>query len=166
MTVGVSWSYAADGAILSLLIPILSALIAATLLKERLSVLRVMSLLLGVCGVLLLAPGGSSAMMGASIHPFAGNLLIAAGSLGSAFYNVYSKRLLDRFSSLEILFFSYLATVLAGLPMLMAFEPDCLVRMAHFDLTRWTAFSYLAIFFYGVSMVLRLSLQAMPDRLR
>jgi drug/metabolite transporter (DMT)-like permease len=154
MTVGVSWSLASDGAILSLLIPILSAPIAAWLLHERLTTLRLVCLLFGLTGMLFLSPVSRTAPAGGATHALAGDLLITAGCLGSAFYNVYSKRLLENFSDLEILLFSYLATSIFGLPMLMVFDPHCLARLARFNAQQWEAFAYLALVFYGVSMVL------------
>lgn len=154
MTLGVSWSLASNGAILSLLIPILSALIATWLLRERLTILRLVSLLLGIAGVLMLSPIQRSGTLAGSAHPLTGNLLIAAGCLGSAFYNVYSKRLLDRFSDIEILFFSYLAAAAFGLPMLIVFDPNCLAELGRFHASAWAAFSYLAIVLYGLSMLL------------
>jgi drug/metabolite transporter (DMT)-like permease len=102
--------------------------------------------------VILLSPLPRFNASVATMHPFAGNLLITAGCLGSAFYNVYSKRLLDRFSDLEILFFSYLAAAVVGLPMLVLFAPHCLVELTHFRASNWGAFGYLAIILYGVSM--------------
>lgn len=154
MTVGVTWSLAANGAILSMLIPILSALMATWLLKERLTALRIGSLLLGISGVVLLVPTHAAAGGGAPARALAGNLFIAAGCLGSAFYNVYSKRLQGQFSDLNILFFSYLTTTLFSAPILAFVEPNCLLRVAHFDSMRWFAFGYLSIFMYGISMVL------------
>jgi drug/metabolite transporter (DMT)-like permease len=153
MTLGVSWSLASDGAILSLLIPLLTAPIAAWLLRERLTTLRVASLFLGLAGMLFLSPIPHITSAGAS-HPLAGNLLITAGCLGSAFYNVYSKRLLSHFSDLEILLFSYLATSIFGLPMLILFDPRCLAELAGLSLGSWAAFAYLALVLYGLSMVL------------
>jgi drug/metabolite transporter (DMT)-like permease len=154
MTLGVSWSTASNGVILSLLIPIFGALIAVWLLRERLSPLRIATLLLGVAGVYLLSPFHVRTGSGTQTHQLAGNLLIATGCLGSAFYNVYSKRLLDYFSGIEILFFSYLSTTLFSLPVLFVFEPHCLGNLAQLTLVQWTAFGYLAVFLYGVSMVL------------
>jgi len=154
MTLGVSWSLASDGAILSLLIPILSAFIATWLLRERLTSLRLGCLLLGLTGIFFLSPLPRTAALGSASHPLAGNLLITAGCIGSAFYNVYSKRLLSRFSDLEILLFSYLATSIFGLPMLFVFDPHCLQELARLSAPRWAAFVYLAFVLYGVSMVL------------
>jgi drug/metabolite transporter (DMT)-like permease len=153
MTVGVSWSLASNGAILSLMIPILSAPIAAWLLRERLTPLRLCSLLLGLTGMLFLSPVSRTAAAADATHPLAGNLLITAGCLGSAFYNVYSKRLLASFTDLEILLFSYLATTVFGLPFLTIFDPQCLVELSGFKTRQWEAFAYLALVFYGLSMV-------------
>jgi drug/metabolite transporter (DMT)-like permease len=154
MTLGVSWSTASNGAILSLLIPIFGATIAVWLLRERLSTLRAGALLLGLAGVFLMSPRHGPAGLGTRTHALAGNLLIAIGCLGSAFYNVYSKRLLDYFSGMEILFFSYLSTTAFSLPVLFLFEPHCLSNLAHLTVKQWAALGYLAIFFYGISMVL------------
>jgi drug/metabolite transporter (DMT)-like permease len=153
MTLGVNWSTASNGAILSLLIPIFGALIAVRLLRERLTGLRIGALLLGFAGVLLLSP--LQRLSGREIHirEVAGNLLIAIGCLGSAFYNVYSKRLLQHFSGLETLFFSYLSTTIFSLPILFATEPHCLDSLRHLELPQWVAFAYLVIFLYGLSMV-------------
>jgi drug/metabolite transporter (DMT)-like permease len=153
MTLGVSWSTASNGAILSLLIPIFGALIAVWLLRERLSTLRVGALLLGLAGVFLMSPLHRASGSGTRLHELVGNLLIATGCLGSAFYNVYSKRLLNYFSGLEILFFSYLSTTAFSLPVLFTLEPHCLSSLAHLTATQWAAFEYLAIFLYGLSMV-------------
>jgi drug/metabolite transporter (DMT)-like permease len=163
MTLGVSWSTVSNGAILSLLIPIFGALIAVWLLRERLSPLRVGALLLGLAGVFLLSPLHDFARTGNRSHELAGNLLIATGCLGSAFYNVYSKRLLDYFSGIETLFFSYLSTTAFSLPVLFVLEPHCLSRLSHLTLMQWGAFGYLAVFFYGVSMVLFLRALATVD---
>jgi drug/metabolite transporter (DMT)-like permease len=154
MTLGVSWSTAANGAILSLLIPIFGALIAVWLLRERLSLLRIGTLLLGLAGVFLLSPLHRIFVPGTKNHQLAGNLLIALGCLGSAFYNVYSKRLLEYLSGLEALFFSYLSTTIFSVPILFALEPHCLHRLVHLGSTQWAAFIYLSVFLYGISMVL------------
>lgn len=162
MTLGVSRSHASNGAILSMLIPTLSAVLAVRLLHERLTHLRLASLLFGIAGVLLLSwnlPVTATAIISGGAHSsgfrgFEGNLLIAAGCLGSAFYNVYSKRLLKDFSELEILFFSYLAAALCGLPLLAFFTPRCLFDLAHLGMPLWLALGYLAFGLYGLSMVL------------
>jgi drug/metabolite transporter (DMT)-like permease len=154
MTLGVTWSTASNGAILSPLIPIFGALIAVWLLRERLTTFRIAALLLGLAGVLLLSPLHPTAGSGTMSHELAGNFFIVAGCLGSAFYNVYSKRMLAYFSGLEILFFSYLSTTIFSLPVLFVIEPHSLNQLLRLTFVQWMAFAYLAVFLYGVSMVL------------
>jgi drug/metabolite transporter (DMT)-like permease len=154
MTLGVSRSFAANGAILTLLIPILSALFASLLLRERLTLLRVSALLLGLVGVIFLSPPHWSPSTGpALIRGFTGNLLIVCGCMGSAFYNVYSKRLLTDFSEVDVLFFSYLTATIFSIPLLVALDPRCLFCFRTFTLREWGAFIFLTIFMYGVSML-------------
>ena len=82
-----------------------------------------------------------------------GNLLILAGCLGSAFYNVYCKGLLRRFQEIEILIFSYLTASAASIPLLIWVEPFHFSQLAALDWRGWLAFAFLAIFMYGLSMV-------------
>jgi drug/metabolite transporter (DMT)-like permease len=154
MTIGVKMSLASNGAILSMLIPILTAVIATLLLREKLLPLRMGALILGLVGVALLSPIPIGATGAAGGQAMEGTFLIALGCLGSAFYNVYSKRLLDRFSGGDVLFFSYLAATVFSLPVLVGVErqwPQELVRLSR---TEWAAFGYLAVFLYGVSMII------------
>ncbi len=55
MTWGISLSLASNGAVLNLLIPVFSAVLASVLLHERITRLRVLALLLGLAGVLFMS---------------------------------------------------------------------------------------------------------------
>ena len=55
MTWGVSKSLASNGAILNLLIPVISAVLASLMLEERIMLLRVASLGIGLFGVVLMS---------------------------------------------------------------------------------------------------------------
>lgn len=158
MTLGISQSLASNGAILSMLIPVLSALLAVQLLGERLTRLRIASLLLGAGGALLLSWPFPRTAVASSLaigpHGLLGNLLIALGCLGSAFYNVYSKSLLEHFSELEILIFSYLPAAVCGTPLLAIFSPRCIADLARLSPHAWLTLGFLTIGLYGLSMVL------------
>jgi drug/metabolite transporter (DMT)-like permease len=154
MTWGISRSLASNGAILNLLIPVFSAVLASIMLRERLSRLRVMCLLIGLVGVLLLSVTDlrESSFFGTTY--LFGNALILGGCAGSSFYNVYCKGLLVRFREVEILVFSYITASLVSLPVLAHQEPEALRLLAELSWRGWLAFGYLAIFMYTVSMLL------------
>ncbi len=154
MTWGISKSLASNGAILNLLIPVISAVLASLMLKERITLLRIASLTIGLIGVLLMStPDLKQASFG-KMQFFAGNLLILCGCLGSSFYNVYCKGLMQRFTEIEILIFSYITASFASLPLLIWVEPFSFRAFRSFDWQSWAAFAFLALLMYGASMLL------------
>jgi len=154
MTWGVSKSLASNGAILNLLIPVISAVLASLMLKERITLLRVAALLIGLLGVVLMSVSDWKQASFGQMRFLAGNLLILCGCLGSSFYNVYCKGLMRRFSEIEILIFSYVTASAASLPLLIWAEPFSFRSFQRFDWQSWTAFAFLALFMYGASMLL------------
>lgn len=153
MTWGISKSLASNGAILNLLIPVISAVLASIMLGERLSRLRVLCLVIGLVGVLMMSSADLRELSLLGQSYLAGNLLILTGCCGSAFYNVYCKGLLERYGEVEILIFSYITASLASLPLLVWAEPFDFHLLAELDARACLAFGFLAVFMYGVSML-------------
>lgn len=154
MTWGISKSLASNGAVMNLMIPVFTAVLASILLHERMTRLRWGSLLIGLFGVLLLSTGDLRESSFGHLEHLTGNLLILGGCLGSSFYNVYCKGLMQRFSEVEILIFSYIAASIATIPLLIWVEPVRAQAFRGFDIRAWAAFAFLAIFMYGASMLL------------
>jgi drug/metabolite transporter (DMT)-like permease len=61
---------------------------------------------------------------------------------------------MQRFQEVEILIYSYIFASLASIPLLIWVEPFSFRVFAAFDMKSWLAFLFLAIFMYGVSMLL------------
>jgi drug/metabolite transporter (DMT)-like permease len=154
MTWGVSRSLASNGAILNLLIPVISAVLASFMLKERITPLRIASLGIGLVGVVLLSVGDLHQASFVQMRFLLGNVLIFGGCLGSSFYNVYCKGLMQKFSEIEILIFSYITASIASVPLLIWAEPFHFNNLSRLDWKSWTAFAFLALFMYGASMLL------------
>src|SRR5882762_7388279 len=117
MTWGISKSLASNGAILNLLIPVISAVLASLMLKERITPLRITSLLIGLVGVILLSASDLRESSFGQMKFLTGNILIFGGCLGSSFYNVYCKGLMRKFQEIEILIFSYITASIASVPL-------------------------------------------------
>lgn len=83
-----------------------------------------------------------------------GNVLFLGRCLGSSFYNVYCKGLMQRFAEIEILIFSYITASIASLPLLIWAEPFSWSTFQKFDWQSWAVFAFLALFMYGASMLL------------
>jgi drug/metabolite transporter (DMT)-like permease len=162
VTWGVRLAPASNAALLSLTLPIATAVMAYLLLGERMTPVRRLSFALAVAGVLQcsgidwnelrFAGGGVS-----------GNVLIMLGVLGSAFYNVYGKKLLDRFSPLEVLLYSYFAVLICLVPLAIVLEPGSFHAMASFGPKVWLGILLLAGLQYFVSMILFLTVLTRLD---
>ncbi len=154
MTSGIHRSLASNGAILNLLIPVITAMLATVMLHERLSRLRIACLVIGLAGVMLMSTGDLKQAALLRSDYLIGNLLILVGCFGSSFYNVFCKGLLERFGEVEILIFSYIMASLASLPLLIWVEPFDFSSLRAMDGPAWLAFGFLAVFMYGASMLL------------
>ena len=154
MTWGISKSLASNGSILNLLIPVISAVLASIMLKEKLTRLRAASLAIGLLGVVFLSMGDFRQSSFGSMKYLAGNLLIFGGCFGSSFYNVYCKGLMEKFQEIEILIYSYITASLFSIPLLIWVEPFHFRSLLAFDLKSTAAFLFLALFMYGASMLL------------
>src|SRR5580698_2973336 len=154
MTWGISKSLASNGAILNLLIPVFSAVLASILLRERITLLRVVSLGIGLAGVVVLSVSDLRQSSFGEMRFLTGNVLILGGCLGSSFYNVYCKGLMQRFTEIEILIYSYITASIASVPLLIWVEPFSFRSFQSFDWKSWAAFAFLALFMYGASMLL------------
>jgi drug/metabolite transporter (DMT)-like permease len=154
MTWGIVKSLASNGAILNLLIPIITAVLASFMLKERLTMLRILCFAVGMVGVVLLSMPDFRQSSFGEMKYLAGNALIFGGCCGSSFYNTYCKGLLRRFQEVEILIFSYITSALFSIPLIIWVEPFDMTVLGRMDWKAWAAFAFLALFMYGASMLL------------
>jgi drug/metabolite transporter (DMT)-like permease len=154
MTWGSVVGQASSCAILYLLIPVITAVLASLLLGERVTRLRLACLAIGLAGVLLMSAKdiGNLSLLGHSY--LLGNLLFLGGCLGASFYNVFCKGLMERFPDCDVLIYSYVTATVASLPVLLWREPGCFQSLFRLDAVGWLAFGFLTLFVYGLSMLM------------
>ncbi len=154
LVAGVTRSLASNGAILSLLLPVISTILAAVMLGEKLTRLRVVALAIGLTGAMLLSVGNLRESSFLNVHYLVGNLLIVAAMAGSAFYNVYAKSLFERFEQIEVLVFTYAAAAATGLIATAIADPLRWSVFGTFTWQTWVAFAYQALIAYSAAMLL------------
>ena len=150
---GVAHSTSANAAILSMTIPVIMSLLGALMLKERLSPLRIASLLLALLGTVVIS---RSDLQGGSFRKelLIGNAVIFLAGAGSAFYNAYSKKLLETYSELQVLLYGYIVSVvLCAASVYVTGEPS-LLHVTAYPLSAWLAVACLGGFSWGIAMVL------------
>jgi drug/metabolite transporter (DMT)-like permease len=154
LTWGVQKSHASNAAVLNLTIPVLTALMAAAMLGERMTRVRWFSFLLAIAGVVIVSDVDWGSVEVFRSEYAAGNLLIFASCLGSAFYNTYSKRLLETFSPAEVLLYSFVAADAALLGLMLVVERWSLARLGSLGWDAWLSLAAIALFSLTASMLL------------
>ncbi len=163
ITWGVRLAPASNAALLSLTLPVATALMAYGLLGERMTAVRWISFALAGAGVLQCSGIDWNELRFAGGGTVTGNILIMLGVLGSAFYNVYGKKLLHRYTPLEVLLYSYYAVLVCLVPLTLYLEPGSLQSMATFGAKVWIGVGLLAGLQYFLSMILFLTVLTRLD---
>src|SRR6516164_331999 len=163
ITWGVRWSLASNAALLMLTLPISTAVMAYFFLGERMTRLRWISFVLAIIGVLECSGIDWKELNFTSLRFLLGNLMIFLSVNGSAFYNAYSKKLLKRYSPLQVLLYSYYAVFAFLCPITVYAEPQGFANLPHYNTTVWTGLVLLALFQYFLSMVIFLNVLTRLD---
>ncbi|HVP45677.1 MAG TPA: DMT family transporter [Bryobacteraceae bacterium] len=151
---GAQRTLAANAGIITLSIPVLVAICASIMLKEKLNPVRAFGFVLALAGVLLTS---MSDIQGASFRSqyLLGNTLFLLACAGSAFYNTYCKLLVDKkYTELEILVYTSIAASLASIPLFIWVEPLSIASLQKLDKVAVWGVLELTVFVYGLSMLL------------
>jgi len=151
---GVKLSLASNASVITLAIPVMTAILATLLLGEKMSRLLWISFALAILGVLLV-----SDLDWRSVHIFrgkylAGNAVILVACFGSAFYNAFSKRMLRTFTPLEVLVYSYIVAGAALFTAMLVREPLSWQQLASLGLGVWLSLATVAFLCLTSAMLL------------
>lgn len=150
---GIQHSSASNGAILTLTQPVLMLALAVPMLGEKFTPRRLIALVIALVGTVCLSQNdlqhGSF-----TTSTLVGNAAIVLGVAGGSFYNIYSKRLLEEFTELEVLIYGFIvaATVCTGMSLL--FDPHPIASLRLVPGRAWISVLVLAIMTWGLAMVL------------
>jgi len=156
LTCGTRMSTASNAALLMLTIPVCTAVLAHFLLGERMTPLRWFSFALAILGVLLCSNFNFGNLNFGKSYAL-GNLLVFSGAVGSAFYNSYGKKALQRYSPMEMNYYTYVTLFILLTPLFLYREKDVIGRVPHFTRQTWIGLVLLAVLFYFLAMVLFLT---------
>jgi len=154
-TVGSQMTLAANAGIITLTIPVIVALFASLLLKEKLNIVRILSFALAIGGVLLTSLPDISQASFKHGNYLTGNLIFLFACCCCGFYNTYCKLLVDKkFTELEILVYGSIIGSIVSIPLLIWVEPFRFYSFIHSSKLALFGVLELSIIVYGVSMLL------------
>lgn len=154
-TLGSQKTLAANAGIITLTIPVIVAIFASLLLQEKLNIIRILSFVLAIVGVILTSLpdiSGANFKQGSFLS---GNLIFLFACICCGFYNTYCKLLVDKkFTELEILVYGSIIGSIASIPMLIWVEPFHYEQFIHSGTKALLGMLELSLIVYGVSMLL------------
>lgn len=153
MTWGTQYSLASNSAILSLCLPVITALFAFFILKEKMTPIRWLSFFIAIVGVILCSTSDIKQLNFGSKYAL-GNFLIFLSLIGSAYYNIICKKIGDRYTEAQLLFYANLSLLIILTPFVFLSERATFGEIGHFTGKTWTGLAILAIFHYFLSMIL------------
>lgn len=151
---GIERSLASNAALLTLSIPIFTAMLASLVRQEHMTPWRWLSFALGITGAIISSDIDWHNLKVFSAGYLVGNALILLGCSGSAFTNVYSKGLLELFQPVRLLVASYVFSGLICIPLLLWVEPVHWNTLGSYPAGTWIGLGILGFFSWGLSMVL------------
>ena len=154
-TLGSRLTLAANAGIITLTIPVIVAVFASLLLKEKLNIVRIISFILAIGGVLLTSLSDISGADFKQSQYLSGNLIFLFACCCCGFYNTYCKMLVDKkFTELQILVYSSLVGSIASIPLLIWAEPFHYSAFIRSGSVALLSMIELSVIVYGVSMLL------------
>jgi drug/metabolite transporter (DMT)-like permease len=153
MTWGTQYSLASNAAILTLALPVITAVFAFLLLKEKMNKVRWLSFIIAIIGVMLCSTNDIKQLNFGSKYAV-GNILIFLAIVGNAYYNTGIKKIANRYSEIEMVFFTYVAMVILLTPLVLHYEHDVFERIPVFTKQTWIGMTLLTFFHNFLSMLL------------
>lgn len=153
MTWGTQYSLASNAAILTLCLPVITALFAFLILKEQMNRIRWVSFAIAIIGVILCSTGDIKNLNFGSKYAV-GNILIFMAIIGNSYYNIGCKKVSQRYTSMEMVLYTYIFMIILLTPLVLYYEHDVFARIPSFTKQTWIGMSLLTFFHNFLSMIL------------
>lgn len=130
---GLSLTSAMHGSLLMLTTPIMITFVAAWILREALSIRKIIGLILGIGGALILILQGRGSQIGSDY--WFGDLLILMNAISYSFYFILVSPLMTKYDSVDILRYVFSIGTLFMIP--FCINEFMIIRWADYDLIAW-----------------------------
>jgi drug/metabolite transporter (DMT)-like permease len=153
MTWGTRMSLASNAALITLALPVFTAVMAMLILKEKMTKMRWISFGLAIFGVIVIS---GKDIQGASFgfQYLLGNLLILGSIMANSLNNSFGKVILRRFTPMEMMFWAYVLMLVLLLPFVIPEWSEFFSRVPSFTGNTWLGLLLLSFFHNYLSMVL------------
>lgn len=153
VVLGVERTLASNASVLSLTVPVLTALSASIFLHEKMTRLRWLSFVIAIAGVCIISFHDIHDARLFDPEYLAGNLFVFTSCAGSAFNNSYSRRALSHISASQVLVWTFIVADLELLVIQLATGNSGWRQFANLSPSVWWSLVLIAVFSLGLSML-------------
>jgi drug/metabolite transporter (DMT)-like permease len=148
---GLSLTSPIDSSIVVTTLPIVTMLLAALILKEPITQLKAIGVLVGASGALILVMQGTWDFSGQG--NMIGNLIISIGVISFALYLTLFKSLVSRYHPITIMKWMFLFATITGLPLSLPYIRE--TDFAVFTTASWVSIGYVVVMatFFGYLLI-------------
>ncbi|MCK4714147.1 MAG: DMT family transporter [Candidatus Aenigmarchaeota archaeon] len=152
VVIGISLSTATNSSILINSSPLLIAFLAPLLIGEKTNIKKVMGIVLGFIGAVLVISRGPDVLGVMSSEYFFGNILLFSSAFFVAVYSIYNKRFIQKYGGLGTTFYAVLAGTL--LLFIMSVVSGDLFQISEVTQNSFLMMSYVAIITTALTWVI------------
>ncbi len=139
---GLALTSTINASIIVITTPVVVLIFSYLMLKESIGIKKVLGILLGLTGSIILIVGSTS--KGSSTASLSGDLLICGNVVSYSFYLVYVKSLMKKYKPLTVIKWVFLFGLLAMLP--VTFKEVWQTDWQSISINNWLAISYVILF--------------------
>ena len=140
--IGLKYTTPINAALLITVVPILVFVFSAIILKERITLIKILGITLGFAGVMTIILNRGTVSI--NIHTLKGDILVFLNSASYAYYLVKVKPLFKKYNPVTITKWMFFFSVICLLP--FSFNEILTVKWEYFDMKLWLSFGYVLVF--------------------
>lgn len=140
--IGLSMTSSIDASIVVTMLPIITMILSAIFLKEPITQLKAIGVLVGASGALIIVFGGATEQVGSG--NMLGNLIVFLAVIGFAIYLTMFKKLIDRYHPITIMKWMFLFATITGLP--FSYANIIEANYAGLSAMSWISVGYVIVF--------------------
>lgn len=149
--IGLSKTSSIDASIVVTLLPIVTMILSAIFLKEPITKLKAIGVLVGASGALIIVFGGGSTEQIGSGNML-GNLIVFMASISFATYLTLFKKLIDRYHPITIMKWMFLFATITGIP--FTYKHLTEINFETLTTISWMSIAYVIVFASFISYLL------------
>lgn len=140
--IGLSMTSSIDASIVVTILPIITMILSAIFLKEPITQLKAIGVLVGASGALIIVFGGATEQVGSG--NMLGNLIVFLAVIGFAIYLTMFKKLIDRYHPITTMKWMFLFATITGLP--FSYANIIEANYAGLSTMSWISVGYVIVF--------------------